>query len=321
MISARPSTAVPFAIALSTYQPVSGGLQIRCKFAAVRCLDQVSGADMSTISSCFRGVILILFFGFPACSAQCTGSQEYEFTFDMNWSPSVDTVIPPNAGYSRVIAIAHTSKYVLFEETAKASDAVGGVATSGETETFKRDAQGVVNEKLASDFTVAGKRKNGPTDSVKFTLKLDGDMNSTYVSVLARLDPSPAWFVGARAFPLCDYKHKVFMAENEQDLTGYNSGLEKGTSYTSSHDMYDTENRKEIFIIKEVNVKKYGVLKMVQTSGGGKAVKVWHALLIAFAVLLICAAAVYCVFRRIKKYSSVPVPNNNMSDLEGEEGW
>lgn len=240
----------------------------------------------------------------------------------MQWNPSVDPVIPADAAYSRVIAIAHSSKYFLFEETAKASDAVGGVAVSGETATFERDAKRLVDEKLASDYAVTGRSKNRPTDDVKFSLKLDGDINATFVSVLARLDPSPAWFVGARAFPLCDYKNGVFMAENEQDLIGYNSGLEKGTSYTSSRDKYDKEDRKDIFIIKEVNVRRYGSLKMEKGSGGGSGIKFWQAILIALAVLLLFGFVFFCVFRRYRKHTPVPLPNDGPEDqFEGEENW
>lgn len=240
----------------------------------------------------------------------------------MKWTATVDPLIPENAAYSRVLAVAHVEEEPVFQEGERISAAMREFVKEGKTALFKEKLDKAKSDGKVSDWTLKGKEKNGPTDTVDLELTLDGEKNATWVTLFARLEPSPGWFVGSVAFPLCDEKKRVFLASNADHgkLLGYNSGLSTGDAYTDPYSEHPLGEQQSVSIIKSSKVAQYGNLDISpegkiraapstssSTDGGGFRVGSWYSILGLCLIALIAVGVALFALQKMRKKSSSPL--------------
>lgn len=235
-----------------------------------------------------------------ACSfaKPCVGSRTYDLKVDLQWTRSADVMRPDSASFSRVVAVAHSQDYMLFEEGAIATDALGGIARSGIFTQFEVTVKQAKKANDVSDYDIVGRTHNSPITSLDLSLELDGDKNATYVSIAARIDPSPAWFVGVQDLQLCNEDTGRFLDDVDDNIVGYTSGLERGTSYLSGRDELKKDDRLPVAKLTDVSIRNFGTLS-THTASTSATIPFWAYIIAGAFVLLLGGVVGLCAFRRV----------------------
>jgi Spondin_N len=223
-----------------------------------------------------------------------------------------------------------TPDFVIFAEGEPASEALAKLARVGDLGALKKSVKQGQRDGLVSQYFVSS-RKRGPTERVSFALQLDGGTNSTWVSVVAKILPSPDWFFGVKQFPLCDDSGSgpaSYLRSNSENsinsITGYDSGFVSGTDYTDSGKELTPGKRVNVSIIRTVSLfEPYGELTNLidgpttdleandgegpgggedRSKGSSSGLSVWKRVLLALVVVAAIGAVILCcVLPRLRK--------------------
>lgn len=149
--------------------------------------------------------------------------------FEANWSertlPKQYPKVRPPAHWSNVIGRTHDDSYKMFTIGEDASVAVKQFAETGVASIFDKDAQGLggIRDIFLAPALPHGTGETGCT--------IFADSEHTKVSVMAKLVPSPDWFIGADSIDLCENgnwaDHVVL------DLQPMDAGTDSGYTFTA----------------------------------------------------------------------------------------
>jgi len=113
--------------------------------------------------------------------------------------------------FSLISGYSHRPEYHLFRLGESASLAVKEFAEKGTTEVLDKTQVSAYNHDSHDDFVVLDGFSAPPIESgagsTQASIFLDG--NHTRVSVMAKMVPSPDWFVGLDSLNLCENGHFV----------------------------------------------------------------------------------------------------------------
>jgi len=142
----------------------------------------------------------------------------------------------PPAQWSKLIGFSHRPEYHLFRLGESASLAVKQFAEKGATDILDKQKVQHVNGNIGEnggDFVVLDGFNAPPIESgagtTQASIFLDG--NHTRVSVMAKLVPSPDWFVGLDSLNLCENGH--FVETIKIEAGPIDAGTDNGFTFTS----------------------------------------------------------------------------------------
>jgi len=183
----------------------------------------------------------------------------YKVSFSTFWDrqkfPKQYPEFRPPAQWSKLIGFSHQPEYHLFRLGEESSLAVKEFAETASTDILdKQKAQLAADSHLEhakiDDFVVLDVFSSPPIESgvgtSKGTLFVDG--NHTRVSMMAKLIPSPDWFVGLDSLNLCENGHFVDTVTIEADPM--DAGTDNGFTFTSPN--WPTSPQGSIFRITNV---------------------------------------------------------------------
>lgn len=201
---------------------------------------------MTLISRIFIAFALILFVG---CSNDDDGTPTggggddgqgvtptatYELTFTPNFTEEdFPTDYPSNATFGPILAIAHPADVSVFRIGQVATDAFKAYTEDGDADTLASAlTQGVEGMEVTTMIVAGG--STGPTTTDVTSINVSP--SNTRITFLAKLNPSPDWFVGVDAFDVIAPDGISLVQSEEISLVPLDAGTDAGTTYNSDNE-------------------------------------------------------------------------------------
>lgn len=249
---------------------------------------------------CIQCVLLY----FVVTAQSCSDSTSYVLTVQFSFVSSVDALIPQpeQTRIPILVAVAHSSDFVLFRNGQRLNDTTAEVASSGTAFTLEDALERAKDADLVSSYALAGqgagKDEISPDGEVK--LQLEVQSNAPLVSIMSQLSPSPSWYVGIDSYDLCrqlESDSSTFSwitASGDVVLGNFNAGLDKGSSFQSNPDPYD-----EGIPVSTVGIlqgKQFAVMSLEKGTLNSSS-RWWHILLGVLAAVAVLILAIFIYFR------------------------
>ncbi|GAB0491808.1 hypothetical protein MMPV_003063 [Pyropia vietnamensis] len=164
--------------------------------------------------------------------AKCAGTRKYEVTLRFNWSGRTHPRSYSKGGnFSPPTVAAHTSHYQMWSPGSFASTGIQTAAKTGDPAPLREELK--LYEKAGHVSSWAG--TDAPTSSgggtVKLTVTANAATGAVYVSGATMLFPSPDWFTGFDAVPVC--RHGQWVGKVRGRLTFWGSGTDSGRTHSA----------------------------------------------------------------------------------------
>ncbi|XP_058789293.1 spondin-1-like [Phymastichus coffea] len=173
---------------------------------------------------------------------------KYEMTFKGVWSkythPRSFPVRDWLAGFPTVIGATHHHDYKIWEVHTRASEAMRKFAETGDSVDLELE--------LKAQATMSGERMDNVTTIIKLRgtnfknktqarAQLQVDRRSHVVSLVARINPSPDWFIGVSSLELC--AGDTWLEDKTLNLYAYDVGSRTGLTFENNAYTDDVINR------------------------------------------------------------------------------
>ncbi|MBT8278546.1 MAG: spondin domain-containing protein [Bacteroidia bacterium] len=156
----------------------------------------------------------------------------YRVTITGNWTAQTHpTDYPANAGFDQLYFMAHSSSSSLYKLGLAGSDGLKAYATTGDISGL--NAEHIQGEDGVDPTVIAIGSDISATGTDSFTLTITP--NTTLISFVARISPSPDWFVGTDSFNLAN-PDNTLVENMEFSLFPIDAGADGGTTYESPDD-------------------------------------------------------------------------------------
>lgn len=160
-----------------------------------------------------------------------TGTASYTLTFETEFTEdSYPNDYPSNPTFGPILVITHSPEVSVFEIGQLASAGFKAYVEDGDVgalAAFLSDELGEANEGL---FIISTTPAIGASAST--TIDVTATESRTRITFLARLDPSPDWFVGVNSFDIIDGNELVESAT--VNLAPLDAGTATGDTYEAS---------------------------------------------------------------------------------------
>ncbi len=155
----------------------------------------------------------------------------YRATFVATWSVETHPInFPADPHFSPLTGAVHSEQSVFWEMGQNASDGIEQMAETGATGILITEIQAAIDEGRALSAIQGGGIPESPgSTSVEFTINRD----SSLVTLVSMLAPSPDWFIGVNSLQMLD-ENGDFRPSVTVDLSLYDSGTDGGTRFTSA---------------------------------------------------------------------------------------
>ena len=188
----------------------------------------------------------------------------YRITFTPNFTDtSHPTDYPNNAAFGPMIVVAHPSTTSVFREGLPASNGFENYVENGTTSDLEVELTSVGDTQLPT-LSIGNQINANGTDFVDIVIT----PNTTRLSFIARLSPSPDWFVGVDSFNLINPDNSL-VSDFELTLLAYDAGTDAGITYESA-DIDDDGTVQEVAGDPFVNpntggINRFGTLRIERT--------------------------------------------------------
>ncbi|OSX80798.1 hypothetical protein BU14_0032s0056 [Porphyra umbilicalis] len=163
----------------------------------------------------------------------CSGTREYEVTFYLNWSRKTHPQsYPSNGNFSPATAAAHAPRYQMWAPGAFASAAIKAVAETGDAAPLRAELAAYQAAGHVASWAGAHEPTEDGTETVTLTVTADASTGATTVSGATMLFPSPDWFTGFHAVPVCKWGRWVTQACGR--LTFWDAGTDGGETHAAA---------------------------------------------------------------------------------------
>lgn len=163
-----------------------------------------------------------------------TPSATYEITFTPNFTADTHpTDYPANASFGPILAIAHAPDVSVFKLGQAASDAFKGFAEDGDADALATALTTGVDGMEVTTTVVSG-GNTGPT--TPDALSINVTPTNTRITFIAKLNPSPDWFVGVDSFNVVASDGVSLVDQEEFSLSAMDAGTDSGATYDSPND-------------------------------------------------------------------------------------
>ncbi|KAK1864959.1 hypothetical protein I4F81_007496 [Pyropia yezoensis] len=163
--------------------------------------------------------------------AKCEGTRKYEVTLSLNWSSRTHPRSYPAGGnFSPPTVAAHASRYQMWAPGAFARTGIQTVAETGNPAPLREELAAYEKAGHVSSWTGTDAPTPSGVETVKLTVTADAATGAVYVSGATMLFPSPDWFTGFYAVPVCRHGRWVHKAGGR--LTFWDAGTDSGRTHT-----------------------------------------------------------------------------------------
>lgn len=160
-----------------------------------------------------------------------TASATYEVTFTPNFTAETHpTDYPSNASFGPILAIAHAPDVSVFTLGQVASAAFKGYAENGDADGLATVLTTGVDGMEVTTMIFSG-GSTGPTTAD--ALSVNVTPTNTRITFIARLSPSPDWFVGVDSFNVVAADGISLVENAEFSLSALDAGTDSGATYNS----------------------------------------------------------------------------------------
>lgn len=169
----------------------------------------------------------------------------YSVEFEANWSEtSHPNAYPEEAGFSSFIVAAHLNGVDVFTLGLPPDEGLAQLATQGNLETLEQAFSTLRSRSEIADFEI-GSAINTPSSS---SVEIGLGPNYQFITVLAKILPSPDWFVGAQT-TLLDPQDGQWYDQVIVEATAYKAGLDSATTFEQPY--FPIETSEGIELLKE----------------------------------------------------------------------
>lgn len=152
----------------------------------------------------------------------------YKVTFEAYWSEATHPLdYPASAAFSSVFALSHDDTTDLFMQGDLSSEALATFATEGNIGPIRELGINLIQQNRALDrMTAFGISSPGSTYAF-----IGVDEAHSEVTALAKLRPSPDWFVAVQSVAL--YENGAWVSSKTVEVVAYDAGVDAGNSFES----------------------------------------------------------------------------------------
>ena len=168
--------------------------------------------------------VLLLLAASSTGYAQATYSVEFNATWSAETHPGE---YPATAHLSPLIGTTHDSSVSLWEPGGIASNGIERMAETGATTALRSEIRAAVGPNRA----ILGNAP-GPDSPGSETIEFDINADSSLITLVTMIAPSPDWFVGISGFDL--RPDDTWIESVTIDLFGYDAGTDSGSDFTSA---------------------------------------------------------------------------------------
>jgi len=156
------------------------------------------------------------------------GTASYSLTFETEFTEDAfPTDYPSNATFGPILVITHSPDISIFQIGQSASDGLKAYVEDGDVGALAAFISAEVGEQNEGLFSISTTPSAGPSTST--TIDVTVTEARTRITLLARLDPSPDWFVGLSSFNVIDGNELVDSAM--VNLAPLDAGTALGDTY------------------------------------------------------------------------------------------
>lgn len=189
----------------------------------------------------FIAVIALVFAGVTGAWAQ-EEQAVYRVSVAFDWQGSAADGHPANPHWSRLIAVAHSSRYGLFRDGDTASSGLALVATNGRVSVLEAElAEARRRGRAGMPVVIPGLAEGQGT----FAFDLAVDAKLSRVSFATMLAPSPDWFSGASGVVL--RVDDSWVDAVEVPLWVWDAGADSGADFEGPND--ETQPRQSVRLL------------------------------------------------------------------------
>ncbi|WP_299678132.1 spondin domain-containing protein [uncultured Dokdonia sp.] len=163
--------------------------------------------------------------GLPEASASYT----IELTTNFNQTDNPQDY-PTNASFGTIVAIAHAPEVSVYSLGQLASDGMALYAESGDVDGLAAFISTSLGEEGDGLFSITTAGMVGPESSASTSVTVTP--TRTRITVLARLNPSPDWFLGVSSFNVVNGDELIDLEEME--LRPIDAGVILGDTYEAN---------------------------------------------------------------------------------------
>lgn len=153
----------------------------------------------------------------------------YKVTFEAYWSEESHPLDhPSNASFSSVFALSHNDTTRIFRRGDLSSEALADFATEGFIAPIQELGIVLIQEGRALDrMTAFGISSPGTTHAY-----IGVDEAHSQVTAVARIQPSPDWFVAVEAVELRE--NGAWVSSKAVEVVAFDAGVDAGSSFEAS---------------------------------------------------------------------------------------
>lgn len=162
--------------------------------------------------------------------AACEGVCEYLIKVDMQWSPEnhpTDFPMDPEGHFSPFYSVAHDDSFVVWRQGETSAPGIQMIAETGAGDAFLEEVA-ACGDSCSEPVTFMCSPMSGVC-SGEGVITVSPSL--PYLSTATMLAPSPDWFTGLDAWPLC--KDGEWVKEMSQDVNAYDAGTDLGPGFLS----------------------------------------------------------------------------------------
>ncbi|MFL4468690.1 spondin domain-containing protein [Tateyamaria armeniaca] len=169
-------------------------------------------------------------------------SAAYRIEIALDWSADPAEGHPADPHWSRLIAVAHSSRYALFEDGSTASSGLALVATNGRVSVLDAELAEARRRGRAGEPVVVPGLASGVGT---FDLQLKLDTKLSHVAFVTMLAPSPDWFSGVSGVAL--YVDDAWLEQVRVPLWVWDAGADSGPDFEGPN--VDTQPRQSVRLL------------------------------------------------------------------------
>ena len=155
----------------------------------------------------------------------------YDLTLTTNFTEENNpTDYPANASFGTIIAITHAPEVSVYAIGQLASEGMALYAESGDVDGLSSFLSTSLGEAGDGLFSVTTAGTAGSQDTVSTSVSVT--TTRTRITFLARLNPSPDWFLGVSSFNVVDGESLIDMEQIE--LRPFDAGVILGDTYEAN---------------------------------------------------------------------------------------
>ncbi|XP_007896175.1 spondin-2b [Callorhinchus milii] len=169
--------------------------------------------------------------GVQPCTAG--GRAKYSMVFTGKWTqsafPKQYPLYRPPAQWSPLIAVSHSSDYHMWRLGEYASNGVREFVEKGEAWGLMKEVE-AAGEKIQSVYGIFSAPAS-TSGTEQTSTEFEVHPRHSLLSFMARIVPSPDWFVGRDSFNLCEGNH--WKEQVSVDLYPHDAGTDSGFTFSS----------------------------------------------------------------------------------------